>query len=173
MNISAALYNASIVLISAYAAVMDIKSWRISNLWLLFWFAAGAVYEISFFGGENMAGKLVGAMIPAALLGFFFVCRMLGAGDIKLFCTLGIWLGAEGILMCMLFSFAIGAAISFVMLAANKIVKERFYAAGKYFAELAVTRKIRGYGVKKAGKARVNVAVFAFWGVMLKIVGIY
>ena len=27
--------------------------------------------------------------------------------------------------------------------------------------------------VKKAGKARVNVAVFAFWGVMLKIAGIY
>lgn len=173
MEIALAVRNGCIVLLSANAALSDIRSWRISNRWLAFWSMAGLAYEFIFFCGQNIAGRLAGAAVPILLLGFLFICRMLGAGDIKLFCSLGVWIGAEDILVCMLFAFAAGAVISIISMESYKNRRERFAFLGKYFIETAENKNIRDYGAKKAGKARVNVAVFAFFGVMLKVAGVY
>ena len=165
--------HACILLISAQAALSDIRSWRVSNVWILVWSAAGFAFDILFFGGAGIADRCIGAAIPVILLWAFFMFRMIGAGDIKLLALLGIWLKADGILWCLLFSFAAGAAISFARIMFYKNGKERFSQLGNYFIRLINTGIRTGYDVKNAGKARVHVAVYIFIGVLLKVVGVY
>ncbi len=177
MELHEIICHISILLLSTGAALSDIEKWRVSNRWLILWAAAGFAYEFIFFAGANIAGRLTGALIPAALLGVFFIFRMLGAGDIKLFCVLGIWMGAEDILKCMLFSFLIGAVISIISIVRNKNARERLFVLVSSIANMAESavkeHKSYDYGAKKAGKARVNVCVFAFFGVVLKLMGVY
>lgn len=178
MELHEVIYRVSVLSLSATAALSDIDKWRISNLNLAVWAIAGLAYELIFLGGANITGKLVGVFLPVLLLGIFFLFRMLGAGDIKLFCVLGIWMGAEDILKCMLFSFLIGAAISLINIVINKSARERLLTLVGYLANvradsIAKSQGFSDYGAKKAGRARVNVCVFAFFGVMLKLTGVY
>ncbi len=178
MELHEIIFSLSVLALSAQSALSDIDKWRISNQSLALWTVGGVIYELAFFGGANIADKIIGAFLPALLLGMFFLFRMLGAGDIKLFCVLGIWLGAEDILKCMLFSFLIGAGISIVKIVINKNAAERLNVLVRYFANVGQGAGIKSnalpdYGAKRAGSARVNVCVFAFFSVMLKLMEVY
>ena len=165
--------RACILLISAKAALADLESWRIPNAWMLIWSTAGFAFEICFFGGVNIADRLIGAAIPVVLLWPFFILHMAGAGDVKLLAVLGIWLMADDILWCLLFSFAAGAAISVIKLLIYKNGIERFAYAGRFFARLPAAGLRLSYDARGAGKARVHAAVFVFIGILMKVMGVY
>ncbi len=139
------LNDACILIISAVAARDDRKFLKIPNFWLYSWCAAGILYEILFYGIKGVLSGCIGFLIPLFILGIFFINRRLGAADVKLFCTLGIWLGGEDILWCLFFSFVGGAVISL----------------------------IRIFIFKTPGKTKTGVAGFALIGVILKTAGVY
>ena len=67
---------------------MDISSMRISNGWILCSLLAGLGY--AFFGpGGSLVEYILGILLPMGVLGWMFIFRMLGPGDIKLFCAIG------------------------------------------------------------------------------------
>ena len=84
----------------------------------------------------NLGGLLIGG-------GFFLLIAVvskggMGGGDIKLMGMLGLWLGIQGILMTMFFSFIIGAVISILLLAAKHKNRKEAIPFGPFIAIAAL-----------------------------------
>ena len=104
-----------VLTIAGVGVVMDISSMRISNGWILCSLLTGFLFCFSR-NGNGPYEFFLGVTIPAAALGWLFVFRMLGPGDIKLFCALGGIMGVHDIWRCIEFSFLAGAVISLAIL---------------------------------------------------------
>ncbi len=107
------------------AAVMDLRSMKVDNGWLLLCWALGGLLTVLRAGPAAALGFFWGSLVPLLLLGGFYVFHMIGAGDIKLLCVLGGMLGAERILRCCFFTFLIGGAISLALLFSCGLWQER------------------------------------------------
>ncbi len=116
-----------LLLLIAFGAVMnDLKTGRIPNAWLLTGLAlAAACRFVSADPRSIISDSLPGMLIPLLILFPLFFFRMLGAGDIKLFCVLGFLLGKSRIFPCLFLSFLFGAVLSVILMTAAGILRER------------------------------------------------
>src|SRR5574344_786923 len=89
-------------LILTVAMATDFRRYRIYNLLIALGLALGLVLNCIQSGLSGILGSLMAAVVPAAALIMFFALRMLGAGDIKLFCVIGSIMGIEFILYSMI-----------------------------------------------------------------------
>ena len=129
----------SVFILTSVAAYMDITREKVSNKWLLIWFLAAVAADISGLGVCSLKEAAVGTILPVVILAVFFCLRLIGAGDIKLLCVLGAFIGAQDILFCMLLSFvfAVAAALvhgMFTHVGANEIRVKRVHVAVYIFA---------------------------------------
>ena len=173
MDLLTIISQSCILLFSAGAALMDLFTWKVSNWWILIWLGAGFFYDLCVPERMKITDSLLGLLVPLVLLGWLFVLRMMGAGDIKLFCVLGIWMGPDGILNCMLVSFLVAGAMGIVMLIRRKIAKERFVFLGRYLKGLLKSGVKTDYDAAGAEKARLPIAVPVLAAVILRAVGVY
>ena len=81
---------------------MDLYQMKIKNSWILFSMLIGFGYDLWRGGWNGTAFFISGTGIPLVVLGWLFYFRMLGSGDIKLFCVLGGIMGPVHILWCIL-----------------------------------------------------------------------
>lgn len=95
------LFFAGIFLVwASFVAIGDIRFRRIQNplvfAGLIGAFVCGAVNENPF--GTSITQALIGASV--GLIGFspFFVLRLMGAADVKVFAVLGAWCGGQALL---------------------------------------------------------------------------
>ena len=172
MNIGFTI-NCCLVLICVVSVIMDVLTWKISNIWLFTWMIVGVVFKGLLRISGGFAGALLGILVPVLILGVFFYFRMIGAGDIKLFCALGAWMGPGSILMCMLWSFAAAGVMAVISLLMNKNTKERFRYLGDHVRRLFGSAVKVDYGIKNAGKARIHVSIPILIGIICKIIGVY
>lgn len=70
-------------------------------------------------------------ILPILILITLFMFRMFGAGDIKLFSVIGLFLGPEKVLQVIIISFLLGAVQSVIKLITNHNLKQR----AKYFVQ--------------------------------------
>ena len=87
--------------IAGIAVLMDLYEMRIKNSWIICSFIAGLTYSIWSGNRHGIVQFVLGTAVPIVLLGWLFYFRMLGTGDIKLFCVLGGLMGPYHILWCM------------------------------------------------------------------------
>ena len=165
--------NFCILIISAVAAIMDCLTWKISNIWLYSWMGAGFIFKGVIFGAEGIIWALAGFAVPVIILGIFFYFRMIGAGDIKLFSALGIWLGADSALMCMFWSFIAALIMAVFILIINGTLKIRLRYLKNYFRRFFGSGIKTDYEIQRAGKARIHISIPVLVGVILKVVGVY
>ena len=91
---------------SGIAMCMDFLMERVVNGFIVVFFLTGFFWQM---GANGIAGTLsggLGLLLPCVLLFPLFYFRMLGAGDIKLFSGLGIFLGVTAVfklILCSLF----------------------------------------------------------------------
>lgn len=132
----------TLLLFMATAVTKDRQTCRIPNVLL----AAGAVNGclLRFYeeGWPGIADGLAGAILPLLLCGWLFVLSMLGAGDVKLLMTVGIYLGPSQIWRVLLESFFIGAGLAMVRLVSFHLASER----SAYF--LNYLRRVSGGGLR-------------------------
>ena len=98
------------------AAMMDIRSRRISNKLILVGIGIGLIRR---FCSEGSAGLLTGVihiLLPILFLYLLFLMGALGAGDIKLFSLIGVFVNLKKLTVCVMASFIIGALWSGVRL---------------------------------------------------------
>ena len=127
---------------------MDLKKKKIANQWILFSMAAGYMIRL-YAGGIKILPDAAGGMIlPVLLLGWLFVFRMLGAGDIKTLSALGVCLGVRKILKCMIWSFLAGGVISLVLVLTRCSLPERLRYMGNYIRTVVHTGRIQPYSCK-------------------------
>ena len=67
---------------------MDLYQMKIKNSLILFSMLIGFGYDLWRGGWNGTAFFISGTGIPLVVLGWLFYFRMLGSGDIKLFCVL-------------------------------------------------------------------------------------
>lgn len=130
---------------AAAAVVMDIRTAKVDNGWILFCLVTGFAARILKDGFGAAPDFLAGAALPLLVLGSLFVFRMLGPGDIKLLSALGGILGTEKILKCILCSLFIGAGISAAILISNGDISRRFLYFIQYIRELSETGERKPY----------------------------
>lgn len=74
--------------IAGVSVIMDLYSMKVKNNWILCSLLAGAGYCFWKSGFAGLIRFVPGALVPLAILGWMFYFRMLGPGDIKVFCAL-------------------------------------------------------------------------------------
>lgn len=140
------LYHTGLpVVMAGVAMVMDLRTARVDNGWIVFCLGTGLAARILERGAGGLWDGLAGILLPAAVLGWLFALRMLGAGDVKLLCALGSILGAAKILECIFFSLLIGAGISAAILISTGCISERLRYFIRYIRELGGTGEVKRY----------------------------
>ena len=145
------------------AAWDDLRSGRISNQLIVTGLLAGFLCQVVQYKAAGIVLFLGGSLLPLLLLGMLFYFRMLGAGDIKLFCVVGGFLGAMDLLKCMLVAVVFGAVWSFWILWKRHLWTERFGYFMQYTAMYANERHWKSYldGVGKAGRICFSLPILA------------
>ncbi|HGL4259557.1 A24 family peptidase [Burkholderia dolosa] len=93
-------FGAIFVVWAALVATNDIRFRRISNPVILAGFAAafcGAFFNVSPFG-ISLSQASLGALVGLIGLFPFFMLRLMGAADVKIFAVLGAWCGVRALL---------------------------------------------------------------------------
>lgn len=158
---------------------MDLKETRIRNPWIWGSWLAAIIWQLIRLGPGGLFFFLTGAGAPILCLFPLFRCRMLGAGDIKLFSVLGGFFGVFTIFRCMICSFLIGAVFSAVLLIKRGILPQRlkyflsYFQTFSIFHFLNVTADYPPYHEKTFGPECIHFSIPIFLAVLLKLGGIY
>lgn len=166
-------YIAFPVIVAGVAAVMDIRTAKVDNGWLLFCLMTELSVRYVTEGTAGIWHSLPGIFLPVLLLGGLFCFRMLGPGDIKLFCTLGAAFGPARILKCILFSFLIGAVIAAAILVLNGNICQRLQYLINYIREFRETGRKSSYYQKGMAPENFHFTVPVFLSAILGAGGLY
>lgn len=167
------------ILIAGTSMIMDLRYMKIDNGWIVFSFLTALTARLIGHAGyadgwiKAFIFTLEGMLLPLGLLFLLFLMRMLGAGDIKLFCVLGFLMGPERILMCIFWSFLLGAGISLAVLFSCCDIRERAVYLINYARDLYVTRKLKPYRRPGSTPENIHFTVPVFMSVILYAGGVY
>lgn len=161
------------LVIAGTAAVMDLCTSRVENEWILFSVTIGFIWRVLQDGISGIPDFAAGMILPAVILGGLFYFRMLGPGDIKLFCALGGVMGPGAVLKCILSSFLLGAVISLAILIFCGSFLTRIQYLIRYFREFFQTGEVRPYYRKGMTLENFHFTVPVFLSVVLYAGGVY
>lgn len=134
-----------LALLLIIAVTGDIRAYRIYNLPVALGLVAGLILNFITNNIAGLAWSLLAAIIPAALLIVLFALRMLGAGDIKLFCAIGAIMGVRFILYTMAYSFMAGGIIAIVIMLVRGNMKQRLGHIATYLKTCFLTHTFTPY----------------------------
>jgi len=110
------------------AVYMDLRTDRVSNLYILLGYITGCFVNIQTWGSRGIYSFLVNALWPIVLLYILFLIRAVGAGDIKLLSVVSTFLGPSTTIHVVVASVFMGAIISIY-----KILKQKNMRVGGIF----------------------------------------
>ena len=128
------LFTMVFLLLLAYHAYTDVRSFLLYDRVTLALVAVGI-------GRAALAGDVLVALAGAAtllavMLAIYFASRGgMGEGDVKLAAALGMWLGVEQGLACLLLAFVGGGAVGMLLLACGE--RRRMIAFGPFLCAAA------------------------------------
>lgn len=123
-------------------------------------------------GFKGLSDSLLATIVPFILLVILYALRMLGAGDIKLFCALGSIVGLKAIIHIMVYSFLSGGIIAVIFIILRKNAKERFLYIFRYFKYVFISLSPQPYTDfnDKSDKGKFSMAYAIASGVIIYIV---
>lgn len=159
--------------VTAAAAVWDIRKGKVPNILIAVGVGIACWFQLAESGMPGFWRFLGGSTLPLLLLAVLFYFRMLGAGDIKLFCVIGGFLGVKKLLSCMAVSFLMGAVISLILLIRRRILRERLLYFFAYIGSFYRTGKCVPYRDGMEKRAEFCFTIPVFLSVLLYIGGVY
>lgn len=125
--------QAAVLLAIVMAAVLeDVRSGRIPNSLIATGLCCGLAYQICSMGLVGALLFMGGALLPLLFPGILYRFRMIGAGDVKLLCMAGGFLGPAGCFSCVLCSLLSGALLSLLVVAHRRNARQRFSVLADY-----------------------------------------
>ena len=113
------LFTMVFLLLLAYHAYTDVRSFLLYDRVTLALAAVGIGRAV--FAGDVLAAFAGAAALLAVMLTIYFASRGgMGEGDVKLAAALGVWLGVEQGLACLLLAFVGGGAVGMLLLACGE-----------------------------------------------------
>ena len=122
-----------LILLVILAVLSDLKTYKIKNLIVFPFILLGLTINFLFDGLIGAEFSFLGIIIPFVLLFPFFALRMMGAGDIKLFCGIGSIMGIKFVLYTIVYSFLSGGFIALALIMIRKNSKQRLIQLFQYF----------------------------------------
>ena len=162
-----------ILTVAGVAVLMDLCEMRIKNSWIFCSFIMGLICSIWYGSWRSILFFVTGTAVPLVLLGWLFYFRMLGSGDIKLFCVLGGLMGPYHILWCMWYAILAGAALSLAILLFCGGFYQRLRYLEQYVRQLIQTGKQSPYYRTGTAFENIHFTIPIFMSVMLYTGGIY
>ncbi len=126
------------------AVVMDFKTRKIYNWWILLGSVMGFLFSFLAGGLKGVCVSLIGMGIPIILIGLF-TFGALGAGDIKLFMVVGIFLYYDDLVKMMVVAFILGGCAAFYKLLKTKGFRRRFGYFFHYVKRSLITGRVTPY----------------------------
>ena len=108
--------NLVLYILLSIAVVQDFRQTKISNRLILSGMFIGFLLSLFGRGADHFIQILLGIILPVIFLYIFYLMGVLGAGDIKLFSMLGIFLNLKQLFTSVLLAFIFGAIMSFIKL---------------------------------------------------------
>ena len=114
-----ALFAVVFLLLLAYHTYTDVRSFLLYDRVTLALVAVGVGRAVV--AGDVLAALAGAATLLAVMLAIYFASRGgMGEGDVKLVAALGVWLGVEQGLACLLLAFVGGGAVGMLLLACGE-----------------------------------------------------
>lgn len=152
-----------VVLLILLSVISDMRTYKIKNAIILSFILIGMTTNAITDGFSGLVFSLEGFAGPVLLLFVFFILRMLGAGDIKLFSAIGAVMGLEFVLYTIAYAFIAGGIMALTILAANRNGKQRLAYLCNYIKTCILTFSILPYTDFKnkndGGKFRFSYAI--------------
>lgn len=123
----------------------DIKYKKVKNKVLMPFALLGLMINLGVYGMSGVRNSVIAALIPFLILFLLYALRTLGAGDVKLFCVIGILGGENFIINNMLYSFVASGILSLFIIIRRKNFIKRIKYFFNYFVCLILSRKFVPY----------------------------
>ena len=121
--------------VTTTAAVRDMVRGKISNRLILAGLLMALICRILQGGIRAILPYLGNIIFPVIVLYLFYLAGILGAGDIKLFSVIGGFITFQGLVRCMVLSFAAGALFAFLRMAASGTLRVRLVSGIRYLTD--------------------------------------
>lgn len=129
----------AVVLVAAtIAAWTDLRRFRVYNALTVPLALSGLVYHIWMEGGPGLATSLGGLLLGFGLLIVPYICRLMGAGDVKLMSGIGAWLGPGLLLQVFAATSLVAGLVALVMMAYRGKLRESWVTLQVIWMRLAV-----------------------------------
>ena len=129
------LFTVVFLLLLAYHTYTDVRSFLLYDRVTLALAAVGIGRAV--LAGDVLAALAGAATLLAVMLAIYFASRGgMGEGDVKLAAALGMWLGVEQGLACLLLAFVGGGAVGMLLLACGE--RRRVIPFGPFLCAAAV-----------------------------------
>jgi len=162
----------ALLCITMIAVLCDLRSGRIPNALIVTGLLCGFAYQILANGPAGFLLFLGGSGLPVLLFSVLFYFRMIGAGDIKLLCVPGAFLGPQHGLTCLIFAVLSGGLISLFLMIHHGNIYVRLQYFAEYVSSYSRDKIWRPYldGIEESAKFCFSVPVLL--GVLCDIGGI-
>ncbi len=147
----------------AFASVSDLRFRRIPNRTVLLLAVSGLIFTtVTASGASGFIVALGGLLVGFSIWFPFYLLRLLGAGDVKLFAAAGAWLGPGLTLRAAVFAMLAGGVLALLVLAWQRRLREgaehtallwtAWTRLGRFRADIPVSQAARQlpYGVALA-----------------------
>jgi prepilin peptidase CpaA len=158
--------------IAVAAVLFDLKSGKIPNGLIFTGLLWGAAYQLITRGIMGGILFLGGAALPVLLLGILYYFRMMGAGDIKLFCVTGGFLGPAACLSCMAAAILIGGVISLAIMLYHRNLGQRLLFFSDYIYHYSKEKQWSSYLEKTSSADRFYFSVPILLGILSYLGGL-
>ncbi len=127
------------------AVSTDWKTRRIPNRLILAGILWGAILRFLTGGPVGMAAGLLHSMMTVVWLFLLFSLGVLGAGDVKLFSVLAVFLGDQTQRRVVLYSLLVGAVVSLARMIRNGQLFDRLFHLRSFYLDCLETRRLKTY----------------------------
>lgn len=161
----------SLLLLAGLAVLFDLRNGKIPNCIIVTGLGCGAAYQVLNSGPAGILLYSGGILLPVLIFGLFYYFRMIGAGDIKLICMLGGFLGPAECFTCIAASIFIGGVISVGIMLYHRSIYQRLFSFSEYVRDYLITKQWKPYLKDVPEQAKISFSVPVLLGTMVVIGG--
>lgn len=144
--IQIAFKNFFVGILLLLALISDFATYRIKNSITYGFMIVGLVLNIMTQGFDGIAFSIRGILLPVICMTALYVLGVMGAGDIKLFSSIGAIMGAGFVLSSMVLSFLCGGLIAAVLMFIRRNGFERLKYLAIYITNCVMSMTVARYG---------------------------
>lgn len=128
--------NLALDILLTVAVIQDFRQTKVSNRLILVGLFIAIVFRIFGDGIQAVVWALPNIIFPVIILYLFYLMRILGAGDIKLFSVVGGFLKFNELVSCMMCAFIVGAIISLIKMLYERTLSYRLFLGERYLRSI-------------------------------------